>query len=464
MIEPKGPVFWYQGLFLQPQHFQQADLHTESLLEPFRNYILPYFWGACATDADEGSLKDMVFDLKSGEFIFQDGTRVVLNKNGKVQPRSFRDLWGQSRDPFLVYLALRRWNLNGANLHEPQEGDGSSAGFDNRFITKDTSSETLDLYREGRGAHIATLDYALKFIWDSEIEHYSDHYLIPIARIEFNGQDAFISQDFVPPAVTLSSSPVLVRYFKNIKELLFSRCLILGEYKNPSGFLANEFQSSYFNFLLALRTINRYIPVINHLSGVSHIHPWSFYGILTQFIGEMSSFTDRIDALGHTETGENLLPVYDHTNLAHCFKQAYLLIDEILDSLLRGMESVIHLIRADDYFSAMMPANLLASSNTFYVGIKTAMDKEKLLNAVRHILKMSCQEDMPVLVKRSLPGLPLEYVPEPPPGLPRRADVLYFGIDNSNKYWQPIQNNANLCVFWGNAPADAGIDLIILKQ
>jgi len=463
MMEPKGPVFWYQGLFLQPQHFQQSDLYTESLLAPLKTYIQPYLWGACSMDIDEGALKDMVFDIKGGEFIFQDGSWIVINKNGRIQPRSFSGLWSQSKDPFTVYLALRRLNLNGENLSTADGEDGSTA-LNSRFITNDASLETNDLYQKTSSAHVSTLDYSMSFVWDTEVDRYPEHQLIPVARIEFNGQDPFLAQDFVPPAVTLSSSSVLVRYFKNIRDILFSRFLVLSEYKNPKGFLASEFQSSYFNFLLALGTLNRYIPLVKHLSEISHIHPWNLYGLLRQLVGELSAFTDRIDALGQTETGEVLLPPYDHTNLGYCFKQAYTLIDEILDQLLRGMESVIHLIKDGDYFKALAPVNLLSNTNTFYLSIRTVEDKENVLGVVKHILKMSCQEDMPLLIKRSLSGLPLEYTPEPPPGLPRRANVLYFRVENTSKYWHTIQENANLCVFWSDAPDDAGIDLLILKQ
>jgi len=141
-----------------------------------------------------------------------------------------------------------------------------------------------------------------------------------------------------------------------------------------------------------------------------------------------------------------------------------LLIDEILDYLLRGMESIVHLIKDGDYFKALVPVNLLSSSNAFYLGFKMQEDGRTLLDTAKHILKISSQEDMPTLIRRSLPGLPLEYVPEPPPGLPRRANVVYFRIEHTSKYWENIRNNANICVFWAGAPEDVSIELVILKQ
>ena len=56
MTEPRRPVFWYQGLFLQPQHFQHADLFTQSLLAPLRRYLQPYFWGVCRLWVNETAL------------------------------------------------------------------------------------------------------------------------------------------------------------------------------------------------------------------------------------------------------------------------------------------------------------------------------------------------------------------------------------------------------------------------
>jgi len=34
-MKPAKPVLWHQGLFLQPQHFQQFDLYVQSLLISF---------------------------------------------------------------------------------------------------------------------------------------------------------------------------------------------------------------------------------------------------------------------------------------------------------------------------------------------------------------------------------------------------------------------------------------------
>ena len=48
------PLFWHQGLFLQPQHFQLEGLHTRSLLAPFHEFLTPHFWGVGEHEHSKG--------------------------------------------------------------------------------------------------------------------------------------------------------------------------------------------------------------------------------------------------------------------------------------------------------------------------------------------------------------------------------------------------------------------------
>ncbi|GKT31374.1 type VI secretion system baseplate subunit TssK, partial [Aduncisulcus paluster] len=75
------PLFWHQGLFLQPQHFQLSDLHQLHRFRAMRQYGLPYFWG--------------VSGLKGA--------------------------WEEGGKPFTVYLGLRKWNPEGGNVAQVED-------------------------------------------------------------------------------------------------------------------------------------------------------------------------------------------------------------------------------------------------------------------------------------------------------------------------------------------------------
>ena len=72
----QSPLFWHQGLFLQPQHFQLQDLSFRSHLIPFQQYMQPHFWGVGAMEIEQGALGSGSFSLLTGQFLFPDGSYV----------------------------------------------------------------------------------------------------------------------------------------------------------------------------------------------------------------------------------------------------------------------------------------------------------------------------------------------------------------------------------------------------
>ena len=44
-MEEKQGIYWHQGMFLQSQHFQLADLHSQFQNKPIQEAGLPHFWG-----------------------------------------------------------------------------------------------------------------------------------------------------------------------------------------------------------------------------------------------------------------------------------------------------------------------------------------------------------------------------------------------------------------------------------
>jgi type VI secretion system protein ImpJ len=91
MTDSIRPIFWQQGIFLQPQYFQWQDLHNQYRFHPFQNYLHPYFWGLGGLRIQEESLKNKMLEILEMQILFRDGTWVVFPGTGTVQPRSFKE-------------------------------------------------------------------------------------------------------------------------------------------------------------------------------------------------------------------------------------------------------------------------------------------------------------------------------------------------------------------------------------
>jgi type VI secretion system protein ImpJ len=463
MSDVRKPIFWYQGLFLQPQHFQQAERYHHSLLEPLRGSVAPYFRGVGRLQVPEAAVANRTLEITRGEFLFPDGTWAVVPGNAILPAASFIKADFDTTRPFKVYAGLRKWDPAGANttvIQKPDEALEAST----RFICVAAPEEVPDLHQPAQPAQIRWLQYNLRLFWESELPNLGDYHLLPVAQIAFDGREHKLSREFIPPTVSLDGSDILGGILRNIQEQMISRSRLLEEYKNPRGIQNAELETNYIYFLLALRSINRYVPMLEHFMATPSVHPWTAYGLLRQVVGELSGFTDRVNALGQLADGTQLLPEYDHDNLWFCFDQAQILIGELLSAIVIGPESIIDLLRDGSAFKGKIPLNLFDSRNVFYLNIQTSGNPDQVTGSLTRLAKISSAERAPALVTRALPGLPLEYHEVPPPGLPKRPNSFCFRLDRSSPHWLDIQQGQNLCLYWDAAPADTKAELIVLRR
>ena len=206
-MSARRPLFWHQGLLLQPQHFQLSDLHHQSLLKPFYSLFEPYLWGVGEREIQEAALVNRSFELLKGEFLFPDGTYVVFPGNAILTTRSFDDAWVEGGKPFTVFIGLRKWSEVEQNV-TVLPGLENSTEATSRFATTADPEEVKDLYQDGPPAQIKRLHYLLKIFWETEIDRTGDYDLIPLAQLERIGDEIQLSSRFVPPTLTISSSEI----------------------------------------------------------------------------------------------------------------------------------------------------------------------------------------------------------------------------------------------------------------
>jgi len=459
-----GPLFWHQGLFLQPHHFQLFDRSVHTLFNPFYDYLAPHFWGVGEIEIQKAALGTRSFQVSKGSFLFQDGTHAVLQGNAVVEPRPFEEAWVTGGKPLTVFLGLKKWNNAAENvtITEPQEG---FSRVTTRFTSPADPEEWKDLHAGGPSAHVKRLFFVLKVFWESEIDLLGDYMLLPVAQLERMGEEITLSQRFVPPSLTLAGSEPLLKTVKEIRDQTASRSRQLEEFKRQRGIQTAQFGSRDMVYLLALRSLNRYVPLLYHLTETKQVHPWTVYGVLRQLIGEFSSFSEKINVLGESLGDDDcMLPVYDHGNLWECFSAAQMLIATLLDEITAGPEYVIPLVYDGTYFTAEMKPVHFENRNRFYLVLRTEDDPKSILQSMDTVAKLSSRERMPLLIARALPGVELEHLQVPPQELPRRALSLYFAVDSHSDQWALIEKGNNIALYWDNAPEDLEVELMLVGR
>lgn len=459
----KRPLFWHQGLFLQPHHFQQLDQYYKSLFIPYKDYITPHFWGLIKCQPNRHALHNQIIELSQIELIFPNGVWVEYPGNAFLQSRSFDHAWVEIDKPFTVYVGLRKMDPTLANTAIVENSDHLDS-LSTHFVALKDAEEVKDLYSPGSVATITKMYFSLKIFWETEIESLHDYDLIPVAQLLREGEDIVLSKEFIPPTLSISGSDILFKTVKSIRDQIASRCRQLQEFKSPKEMQVSSFDSEYLMYLLALRSLNRYAPLLFHVLEAKVVSPWTVYGLLRQIVGELSSFSDRINALGETINDIKLLPPYDHKNLTLCFGEASKLITELLNDIIIGPEHVIRLEVIENGLKAEIPAKALDRRNDFYLVLRSKSDEKILKKALTNIVKICSTEHLSILISRSLPGIPLEHIKIPPPGLPRRPDSKYFQIDRTHTLWNFVERDHNIQIFWEPLPEDLQAEIVVLRR
>jgi len=204
------PLFWHQGLFLQPQHFQLKDLHNQSLLTPFNQYLNPHFWGVADIEIQDAALGNHSFDFLKGAFLFPDMTYAEFPGNAVMQARSFEHAWSEDGKSLQVYVGIKKFNDSGENVTVLSSLSNLN-DVTTRFVTTTEAEDVADLHHNGPPAQVKKLYYVLKIFFENEKDLIGDYELIPLASLERDSAEIILSNRFFPPCISFSASDILFK-------------------------------------------------------------------------------------------------------------------------------------------------------------------------------------------------------------------------------------------------------------
>ena len=65
------PIQWYEGMFMMPHHFQEADERYNDILAYHLETVFPYHWGVQSLRIDSSQLGQDRFRVEKLEAVFQ---------------------------------------------------------------------------------------------------------------------------------------------------------------------------------------------------------------------------------------------------------------------------------------------------------------------------------------------------------------------------------------------------------
>ncbi|MDR1241857.1 MAG: type VI secretion system baseplate subunit TssK [Deltaproteobacteria bacterium] len=444
------PVFWTQGLFLHPQHFQAGDDELQRHITPFRQYGLPYFWGvrrlAWRDAAIEGAL-----EIERLEAVFPSGAVVNAPYDASLPPLALSGDWPLPDKAGTLYLGLALPNSAGNNAAPAGAYSGT------RFIYSETPEQMPDVYGTAPAAPVQRLAYAPVLVRDVDLEHYPDFERFPIALVRRIGERIELDPYFIPPLLCLDASARLAGLVQEIQDMALSCAGRLAGYKNTES--GGSADLAFMINFTTLGVLNRHIPLLAHLRSGPNTHPWHIHGALRQFAGELSTFFDDVDCLGRSAASDGFAD-YLHENPQASFETLCSLLRKFLNDLGLGASKTLVLKPEPPYFTAEIPENFFSPACKYWLSIRCDSLTESMAENFPRFSKLGTPDRLNTIIAKAVSGVPLTRLRSAPPGFIQKATAAWYSIDAGHPFWQNIVKQSRLSLFWENAPEGAVAQLV----
>jgi type VI secretion system protein ImpJ len=427
-MSQQNRVVWSEGLFLRPQHFQQAERFLEYWIESRVGPGFPYGYGFTRLELDQELLKLGKLGIRSAHGIMPDGTPFSIPEECPAPPPM--DVPTDCKDTaVMLALPLRRAGLPEISL------DAKSDNGLPRYRSADMAVDDNVAGMQGSAdMKVGQLNLKLVLASDST-EAYST---LGVAKIteRRSSNVVVLDEKFIPPCIDCRASQILHDYVREIGSLLNHRANALAGRLGQPG---QQGVAEISDFLM-LQVANRFDPLFRHLQERSPLHPEALFTSCLSLAGDLATFT-------HANRRPADLPPYRHDALIDTFMP---LIADLRDSLTAVMDQNAVSIELQDrgrgLFTASIPDLDLLRTASFILAVNAEMAAEMLRHSFPTQVKIGPAEKIRDLVMSHLPGIILQPMPVAPRQLPYHAGFTYFELDRSSEFWKGLEANRLLAL------------------
>lgn len=421
-------VIWTEGMFLQPQHFQQHDRHIEQQLRDRLQAAWAYGWGFSSLTLDDAALNLGKLAISAAQGLLPDGTAFSL-PNNDAAPAAF-DVPADARNELIVLaLTLQRPGV----IESDAEEAGGSLGTRYKVTEVDVGDNNTNADRDA-ALQIGRINLRLMMARDA-VEGYAT---LGVARVIERRADNKVVLDphYVPPLLHSRGHVILDGYVRELFGLLHQRGEALASRLAQPG---RSGSGEIADFLL-LETVNRNEPLFAHLQGVSVLHPERLYSACLTLAGDLSTFRER--------RRPSAYPEYDHDDLARTFRPV---IDDLRQSLSMVMEQTAIPIELQDRKYGVRVAIIsdveLQRNAQFVLAVAAQMPGEALRGRFPTQVKIGPVERIRDLVNLQLPGVTLRPLPVAPRQIPYHAGFNYFELETrNNELWKQLESSGGMAM------------------
>lgn len=440
------PVYWHQGMFLRPHHFQAAERYWAGQVRTAGRFDVHYNWGARVIRIDGDALKNFRFVVDRVEARMRDGTLVVAERgtDQALDPLDLKPVMehlgpGGTVD---VFLAVPMLQLGRANTGRAGDGGTRYLADPAREATEDENDGRTPSLVEFRRLNLRVL---------TSLQDTTGYEMIPLARLERSTKatgEPQLQEWYIPPVLACDGWPPLADgVLGHVYNRIGGTVKQLARSVKDQGIRFDTNNPEQKKLFERLRALNEAYAALGVIAQANGVHPFECYLELCRLAGKLAVFGK--DVTLPDEDGERLLP-YDHDDLGGCFFRVRRYLDDLLTQDFNQGYEVRPFVGDGLRMKVRIEPTWLAPACQLLVGVKsplTNVECARLLTGKLN-MKIGALERVDEVFRVGARGLDFVHDHKPPPVLPADPDLTYFRIsrDVSKDEWAAVSQTYNLAI------------------
>jgi len=434
-------------MYLGPHHFQAQSRYIEDSL----NFVTSSLWrdayGFAGLQFDNDALRNGTVALTHARGLFEDGLAFDLpGADTPPAPREFTTLFSPVADHLTMYLAVP------ANLSDTQSTSLNNGGGV-RYLGIDQPMPDQNTGRDEKPITIGRKN--LMLLAEAEL---SDQYVsMPLVRITRDGSGRFESDySFVPPCLSLSASPTLTDMLRRLIDILDEKSAVFSsEQQQRAGVFQAGMSARHVAHYWFLHALNSNVSVLRHFLLSKHVHPQELYREMSRLAGALCTFG--------LEVHPRSLPAYNHLDYGASFAPLDEHIRRHLEIVMpsKAIRIPLHPVESFLYNGEIKDERCIGPSR-WILEIHSRIGEADLIERTPKLVKICSARFVLELIKRSLPGLPLNHLAVAPAQIAARVESQYFAVSRGGPCWDHLVQTRQVGIYVPGEIPTPELSLIVL--
>jgi len=423
-------VLWSEGMFLNPQHFQQQDRYLERYIEGRCAALGAYSWGLHELEVDQQLLKLGKVSILRARGVFPDGTPFNFPDSDDAPP--VIELPAGLHNT-VIFLGVPVRRPGAVDVLPKDSTQGLARYYSSEIVARDVTVEG------GDSQPIGVSKLRMRLLLDTD--DHSGYACLGLMRIAEtrDDRDILLDENYLPTCLDCRAVQKISGFVVELVSLLRHR----GE--SIAGRLADTRRGGTAEIAdyLLLQLVNRLEPFTNHLSSTKGLHPATLFAECLQMAGELSTFVAK-------SKRPPVFPNYLHENLQQTFAPVMATLREYLSMVYEQTAISLELIEKK-YGIRVSQINDRSLLNTalFVLAVRADVKDDVIRTRLPAQIKIGSVERIRQLVNAAMPGIAIKPLPVAPRQVPFRTGYTYFELDRHSEFWKELNESGGFALHLG---------------